>query len=145
MLEVYVTVVLSILLYACETWTVLDQHVKRLEVFHMRCLRNICGVSLRDHVRNATILKRCSLPSIASTLRHRRLRWLGHVHRMGDCRLPKQMLYGQVVGRRTVGRPHARWHDVVRKDLDSIHHLLDWDTVCLERDSWRLLIDAVRT
>ncbi len=55
-LKVYAALVLSVLLCACETWAALPEHVQRLEVFHMRCLRTICCLSIRDYVSNADIL-----------------------------------------------------------------------------------------
>ena len=151
-LKVYATLVLSILLYACETWAALPEHVQRLEVFHMRCLRTICCLSLRDHISNVDILRQCQMPSIASTLQQRRLRWLGHVGRMVDCRLPKRMLFGQVLGRRPRGRPRKRWRDIVQVDLDTMFSArqgrfgrYDWSSVCQDRGTWRQLVAGVRT
>ncbi len=92
------------------------------------------------------------MPLIASTMQQRRLRWLGHVGRMAECRLPQRMLVGQLLGRRPRGRPRKRWQDVVREDLDTMFHApqgrfgrYDWSTVCQDRGTWRQLVAGVRT
>ena len=58
------------------------------------------------------VLERASSFSMYTLLSQRRLRWLGHVHRMANGRIPKYMLYGELVtGTRTVGRPYLRYRD----------------------------------
>ena len=114
------SIVMSVLLYGAETWTTLDSHRSVLSVFLMKCLRHICGISLKDCVSNVTILSQCQIPSIDSQLRSNRLRWFGHVCRMPNSRLPKVMMFGQVKGTKCRGRPRSIWNDVVLCDL---HHL----------------------
>ena len=53
------TIVMTVLLYSGETWSLLDKHLHQLSVIHMRCLRRICGILLLDHITNSAILKRC--------------------------------------------------------------------------------------
>ena len=48
----------------------------------VRCLRRVIGVSRQDEVTNKEVLDRAGIPSMYTLLRQRRLRWLGHVHRM---------------------------------------------------------------
>ena len=57
-------------------------------------------------------------------LRQRRPRWLGHVRRMEDGRIPKYILYGELaLGRRITGRPHLRYKDVcMRKRYEGCRH-----------------------
>ena len=64
-----------------------------------------------------SILKLCKLPTIASEVRFRRLRWLGHVSRMSDDRLPKKLLFGQMLGTGVRGRPMDSWNKIVCSDL----------------------------
>ena len=94
---------MSVLLYAGETWPVVQKHISPLAVFQMNCLRRICGVSLQDHVPNVDILTRGNTCSVESQLQSKRLRWLGHMFRMPDDRLPKKLLFGQVKGRPALG------------------------------------------
>ena len=67
----------------------------------------------QDKVTNADVLSRAGLLTVYTLFRQRRLRWLGHVRRMEDGRIPKDILYGEMaLGRRTTGRPHLRYKDV---------------------------------
>ena len=52
----YKVIVHSTLLYAYESWALPKQHLQRLEVFQMKCLKNVCRVSLKDNIRNEVIL-----------------------------------------------------------------------------------------
>jgi len=77
------------MLYGGETWSLLDKHHSALSVFHMRCLTQVCGISMRDHVTNQDMLKQCESFSVDSQPRLKRVRWIGHVCRMPDSRLSK--------------------------------------------------------
>jgi hypothetical protein len=88
-ISVYRACVLSTLLYASETWTLYASQEKRLSAFHMRCLRRILGITWSDRVTNNEVLQQAKIPSMVTLLRQRRIRWLGHVHRMDDGRIPK--------------------------------------------------------
>ena len=63
-LSVYRAVVLLSLLYGCETWTCYRRHIKKLDQFHLRCLRKVLRVSWKDHVPNQEILRRAELTGI---------------------------------------------------------------------------------
>ena len=80
--------------------------------------------------------------SLYTMLRQRRLRWLGHVHRMADGRIPKDLLYGQLAtGTRPVGRPHLRFKDVCKRDMKSMGIGVDnWEENANDRASWRQAI-----
>jgi len=137
--QVYRACVLSTLLYGSETWTTYSYQERRLNTFHMRCLKRILNITWQDHVPHQDILKRTSIPSMYSLLRQRRLRWLGHVFRMKDGRLPKDILYGQLaLGTRRVGRPSLRFKDVCMRDMKTcdlpVH---SWETLAKDRDGWR--------
>ncbi len=78
-----------------------------MALFQMNCLRRICGISLRNHVLDVVILNRCNTLSVESQLQGKRLRWLGHVFRMPNNRLPKKLLFGEVKGLRPPGLPRS--------------------------------------
>ena len=69
----------------------------------MRCLRRILGITWRDKATNNDVLVIAGIPTMYTFLRQRRPRWLGHVHRMEDGRIPKDLMYGElsIVGRMT--------------------------------------------
>ena len=76
------TLIVPILLYAYETWTVNKVDLDRLQAFHMRCQRRILGVRWFDKIKNVTISSRTGLPPIGDMLHDRRHSLFGHVVRM---------------------------------------------------------------
>ena len=93
-LSVYKAIVLTTLLYASETWTVYQRHAKKLNRFHLNCLRKLLRVKWQDKVPDTEILEQTGMSSIFTMLRKTQLRWAGYVVRMLDERLPKRILYG---------------------------------------------------
>ena len=115
-IKVYQAIVLSILLYGSETWTLYSKHLKKLNVFHLRCLRRVLHITWQDKVPNNEVLASCGCMNMHSIVAERTLRWAGHVQRMPEDRLPKAIFYSELKdGRRPIGRPKKRYKD----------HLLD--------------------
>ena len=105
-LNVYYSVVIPTLLYASETWPLYRKQINMLETFHMRCLRSILGVTWENKMSNNEVLSKCFSTGIECMLIKSQLRWVGHIVRMGDTRIPKHLLYGQCsFGSRKAGRP----------------------------------------
>ena len=138
-IRVYHACVLSTLLYSSECWPTYMKQERRLNTFHMRCLKRILGIKWQDHITYQEILKRAKSQSMHSLLTQRRLRWLGHVHRMADGRLPKDVLYGELSeGKRKVGRPQLRFTDTVKRDMKACDIPTDsWESLVTDRDEWR--------
>ena len=85
----------------------------------MASLRRI--LAWQDKVTNVDVLKDSGILSIHSLLMKRRLRWIGHVRRMDDGRIPKDIMFGELKeGKRKRGRPKLRYKDVVKRDLGRI-------------------------
>ena len=117
-IAVYRAVCMSTLLYGAESWTIYCQHVKQLEAFHIRCLQRILGLTWQDKVPHSEILHRTNLLSIESTLAEKQLRWIGHVIRMPEHRLPRQILYSQLPeARRNPGGQKKRYKDNIKATL----------------------------
>ena len=127
------------LLYGSESWTMHASHEKKLNSFYMRCLRRIFHISWQDRVTNNEVLDRAKTTSLLTILRQRRLRWLGHVCRMEDGRIPKDLLYGELaLGRRSVGRPHLRFKDVCKRDMKSMKiDTNKWEQLAGDRSQWK--------
>jgi len=83
---------------------------------------------------------------IYSLLRIYWLRWSGHVCRMEDGRLPKDILYGQLPSApRPVGRPKLRYKDVLKRALKALNiNTENWEQLTLERAPWRSLLQDRR-
>ena len=104
-MQAYRAVVTAVLLYGSHSWALSAEQLERLEVLHRQHLRCFLGVRRSAHLPNEQVYERCSTLPLAVQLLQRRGRWLGHLLRMGDDRLAKQLLYGTMAGRRRRGRP----------------------------------------
>ena len=140
--NVYHSCVCSTLLYGSETWTLSSVQEKKINTFHLRCLRRILGITWQHKITNEEVLRRTGLTTMYFILSQRRLRWLGHVLRMGEERIPKSLLYSELaVGKRNRGRPRLRFKDVCKRDLKSLNIRTDeWELLADDRVKWRSTI-----
>nr|VZH92147.1 unnamed protein product [Spirometra erinaceieuropaei] len=83
-LKMYKVVILPTLLYGAETWTVYTRQARRLNHFHLSCLRRILRLNWQDRIPDTDVLERTGMLSIYSLLRQVQLRWSGHMLRMDD-------------------------------------------------------------
>ena len=81
-IKLYMTVIIPVLLYGAECWTVRKKEEQILEKTKMRMLRRIKGVTLRDRVKSVDIRKELGVSSIQEKVREMRLRWYGHMRIM---------------------------------------------------------------
>ncbi|KAJ4434214.1 hypothetical protein ANN_22762 [Periplaneta americana] len=116
-------VILPVVLYGCETWTLTLREEQRLRVFENKVLRKIFGAK-RDEVtgewrklHNAELHALHPSPDIIRNIKSRRLRWAGHVARMGESRNAYRVLVGRPEEKRPLGRPRRRWKDNIKMDL----------------------------
>ena len=85
-----------------------------------------------------------SSPNIVWVIKSRRMRWVGHVARMGEERGVYRVLVGKPEGRRLLGRPRSRWVDNIRTDLKEVGcGYLDCIGLAQDTDRWRTLVSAV--
>jgi hypothetical protein len=121
-----------------------------LRVFENRVLRRIFGPK-RDEVtgdcrklHNEELHGLYSSPSIVRMIKARRMRWAGHVARMGEVRGKYNILVGRPEGWRPLGRPRRRWDDNIKMDLREIGFGdVDWINLAQDRDRWRALVNTV--
>jgi len=119
---------------------------RRLRLFENRVLR-VFG-SRRDEVtgewrklHNEELWDLYSLPNIVRVVKSRRMRWAGHVARMGEGRGVHRVLVGEPVGKIPLGRPRRRWKDNIKMDLREVGG--DWIELAQDRDRWRALVNTV--
>jgi hypothetical protein len=114
-IKIYRTIILPVLLYGCETWSLILREERRLRVFENRMLRRIFGPKSDEvtgewrKLHNEEFSDLYSLPSIVRVVKSRRMRWAGHVVRMGEGRGVYRFLVGKSEGKRPLGRPRRRW------------------------------------
>jgi hypothetical protein len=85
-----------------------------------------------------------SSPHIIRQIKSRRMRWAGHVARMGEDRNVYRVLMGKPEGKRPLERPRRRWEDGIRMDLREIGWgSVNWIQLAQDRDRWRTLVNTV--
>ena len=133
---------LPYLLYGCKTLTCYRRHIKKLDQFHLRCLRKVLRVTWKDHVPNKEILRRAELTGIEAMLNLAQLHWSGHVTRIEDSRLPKQLLNAELsTGKRHKGGQRKRYKDVLKLTLKAYNIPVDeWQALAQDRPAWMAAI-----
>ena len=118
---VYIGLVLPIMLYGSESWCLTENLFHMLRLFQRRCIRSMCGVSMKDvfenHLSTDDLLNKLNMSSIDSYVSKRQLRWLGHVARMEYDRLPRKLLSSWVPSKRPKGAPQFTYGRGIYKCL----------------------------
>jgi hypothetical protein len=123
-IKIYRTLILPVVLYGCETWSLTLREEHRLmaeELNDPYCSQNIVRV-----------------------IKSRRMRWAGHVARMGKKRVAYRVSVRKPEGKRPVVRPRHRWDDNRKMDLQEVGRGdMDWIDLAPDRDKWRAVVNAV--
>jgi len=141
---------LPVVLYGCETWSLTLREERRLKVCENKMLRRICG-SKRDEVtedwrklHSEELNDLYSSPNIARVIKSRRMRWPGHVARMGDRRGVYRVLVGKPEARSPLGKTRRRWGDNIKMDFQEVGCVgVDWIELVQGTDSWQKFVNAV--
>ena len=114
-----------------------------------RVLRRVFGPK-RDEVtgewkklHNEELRDLYSLPNIVWVVKSRRMRWAGHVARIGEGRGVHRFLLGKPEGKRPLGRPRHRWKDNIKMDLQEVGGGGDLVELAQDRDRWWALVNKV--
>ena len=112
------SLVTSIFLYACESWTLTAELRRRTQAIEMRCYHKILRISYKDHVTNENIHSKIQQAigphkDLLTIIKRCKLRWYGHVSRSSG--LAKNILQGSVKGGGRQGRQKKRWEDNIRE------------------------------
>jgi hypothetical protein len=85
-----------------------------------------------------------SSPNIGWVIKSRRMRWAGHVARMGEERGLYRVLVGKPEGKTPLGKPRCRWENNIKMDLQEVRcGGMDWIGLAQDRDRWRASVNAV--
>jgi hypothetical protein len=144
-IRIYKTIMLPVVLCGRETWflTVREEH--KLRVFENRVLRRIFGAKRNEVMGRWT--KRHDLfssPSIIRIIKSMRMRWAGHVARMGEKRNTYRLLVGKSEGKSPLERPRRRWFDNMKMDLVEIEWSgVDWIFLAQDKEKSRAFVNTV--
>jgi len=114
---------LPVVLYGCETWSLTLREERRLRVFENRVLMRILEPKRGEvtgewrKLHNEGLNDLYSSTSIVRVIKSRRMRWVGHVARMGEKRGVYSVLVGKPEGKRPFGRPRRRCEDKIEMDF----------------------------
>ena len=100
---------LLLLLYGSENWTLTASQRRRIEAAEMKLLRPLAGYTLYDHKTNNSIRKELRITSILDKIDEYRKKWLLHIQRMPQNRIPLKSYNYRPQGRRSIGRPKKLW------------------------------------
>jgi hypothetical protein len=123
---------------------------RRLRVFENRALRRIFGPKRNEVTGELRKLHKEELhdlyssPNIAWVIKSRRMKWAGHVARLGEERSVYRVLVGKPEGKRPLGRPKCRWEDNINMDLQEVGcGGMDWIGLVWDKDRWRAIANGV--
>ena len=149
-IKIYIIIILPVVLYGCETWSLTMREERKPRVFENMVLRRIFGPRREKitgewrRLHNEELNDLYSSSNIVRVIKSRIMRWAGHVARMGEERGVYRFLVGKPEGKRPLGRPRRRWVDNIRTDLQEVGcGYMDWIWLAQDRDGWRALVSAV--
>jgi hypothetical protein len=144
-LRVLKTMVLPVLLYGSQTWTLYAESMRKVEGLQLSFLLRVVQKRRREmeeqHFTYVDLLEQCGMESMETTIRKNQLLWIGRVCRMSSDRLPKQVFYGamkdiaEVVGR-TTNSAKTFWQNIEESlqlfKIDSS----DWLNLVVDEGEW---------
>ena len=114
-IKIYRTIILLVVLYGCEIWSLALREERKLRVFLNMVLRRTFGPRREEvteewrRLHNEEINDLYCSPNIVRVIKWRRMRWAGHVAPMGEERGVYRVLVGKPEGKRPLRRPGLGW------------------------------------
>jgi hypothetical protein len=146
-IRIHTMIILLVLLYGCETWSLTLWEEYKLRVFENRVLRRIFGPKGDKEregwrkLHNEELHDLYSSSSMIRIIKSRRMRWAGHVARMGEKRNVYRLLVGKPEGKSPLGRPRHWTVDNIKMDIVQMGWGgMDWIGLDQDRDTWRVLV-----
>jgi hypothetical protein len=127
--------------------TLTKENELSLRIFERKIIRKIYGPIKMNEERkirtNEEIENILENENIVRFIKAQRLRWLGHVARMGEDRLPKRILQEKIFSSRRRGIPKLRWLHDVKKDLRMMK-VTKWEEKARNREEWRQIVEEAK-
>lgn len=143
-LKIYKTIIRPIVVYGSEVWTLGIKEQTMLGVWERKILRKIYGGKRSaggwERRTNKEIQELYREPDVVAVVKGQRLRWMGHIMRMSNDRIPKKLLQSNIGGRRRRGRPRTRWREEVVRDLEECR-ISSWREKTQDRQIWKRTVE----
>jgi len=126
--------------YGAEAWTVTKKDEQALLVFERKIFRRIYGPKYENRAwksrTNRELEEMSKGENIVKWIKQQRIRWLGHLERMEEDRMPKKIFTQELVGTRQKGRPRKGWKEEVERDLQVLG-VRRWRELAINREKWK--------
>lgn len=146
-LTLYKQYFIPIVTYGLETLVTNKRQDSKIQAAEMKFLRTSVKKTRRDRIQNIKIREDLNVEPLVQRIQKARLRWFGHVKRMGKERVARRELEREVKGKRSVGRPRRRWMDQIWKDIREagldVAEVMEQEK-WKDRKEWRRLVNHTR-
>ena len=144
--KLFNTTCVTILLYGCESWVISQDMENKINAFATSCYRVMLNIKRIDHVLNTTVYSMTNTVPLIHLVRHRQLKFLGHILRMSKEEPARRYaLYIPTIGKRRPGRPRTSYLNYVQRLLGDNEGAMQEQQIAAfadDRCAWRNLVVA---
>ena len=140
-MRLFNALVMTVLLYGCQTWKTTKGTIKKVQTFVNKCLRTILKIKWFDRIRNEELWERAGQAPMQQVIAERKWRWIGHTLRKPVKCIARQALKWNPQGTRSRKRPRETWRRCVEREM--AQRGLTWGelaTTAQDRQRWKLLV-----